>query len=1204
MRPAHEGQSVITHQPNKDMLRPINNGFSKTIASLLVSAAFAVAPLAVHAVTTNTFTFNNTTAGIGAGPVNPANGVVSISGATLTAGDMVVFDGIVIDVPGSTADAWGAVELNAGGYLGLTGASLGVLMETGTASGNDCQLFLNGNGTSTHFGSDASDARTNRVRIELACTATGSTANMDYLVEIDQGVTGTFNASLSGTGVDFANNTITLTFGANNQSHRFIQNQPVMAVAAPTPSTLNIAPGVTATFTANITAGYPLVTAQQWLSNGVPIPNATNLTYATPPVTTAYNGAQYSISVTNELNPANWVTTAASVLYVRSGSGLVTFDFPTTTVAAGWGAVTDPGVAISGGQLLAGDTVVFDGIVIPNGDQASDAWTAINIAGAGYGNATSAQLGVLCRLGSGPSQLFINGGGASNPTSGGAPTNRVRIELYPSANGSTTNMGWLVKIDQNLSGTFQAPVTGTNLTFANNTLPLTFGSSGSSSFVIQDPQSPVSIFSGPDPAYQTVSVGSPATVGVTVEGWAPAFQWRKNGATILNATNQTYTLAAATLADNGDQFTVIVSNRLNSLNVVTSAVARVSVLIPNNYVWYPIIDATTWDTVTANWTTNGGTSQTTFSSGNNVTFDSLGYNLGGNNVTVTNSVSANGVTVNAILGAAYTLTGAGSVGGQSLFLTGDGSGTLGLQALASFTSATIDAGSTLNVGYSGINGSLQANTITNNGVIDFFNAAGTLVVAARFAGSGTVSQYGSATTVLSATNGVYSIGVVNAGSLAIACAPTGAIVNNSELQPNSTVDFLMPNSMSGSGLYHFTGFQTTTLTGVSEHTGRNWIQWGKVVVDNPQALGDITGTGSTFCGGADNVGGLYLSNNITWVQALALDPRQGPPSSAATAPHLANLSGTNAVTSPLTFEIGQGGSEINVDAIAGQLTVDSVLANNAPNANTLNLQGAAIGIWNGALSDGVTAGVDVLSVLKRGAGTWKLGGANTYSGLTTVANGTLLIDGEIGAGGVSVEAGATLGGGGVIGGAVTVAAGGTLSPGASIGTLTISGNLTLNASSTNTFEVNGSTPTNDVVVAGASVTYGGMLNIVPTGTFTVGQTFALFSGAGATSASNFASITGSPGSGKAFSFTNGVLSVVSAAYPQPVIGPVTVSGTNLVVSVPTVSGVNYVLQSATNLTPTINWKNETTNAGTGGNLILDVPIEPGKPQKFLRFRVY
>jgi hypothetical protein len=51
-------------------------------------------------------------------------------------------------------------------------------------------------------------------------------------------------------------------------------------------------------------------------------------------------------------------------------------------------------------------------------------------------------------------------------------------------------------------------------------------------------------------------------------------------------------------------------------------------------------------------------------------------------------------------------------------------------------------------------------------------------------------------------------------------------------------------------------------------------------------------------------------------------------------------------------------------------------------------------------------------------------------------------------------------------------------------------------------------------------------------------------------------------------------------------------------------GANYVLQTATNLTPTINWQSESTNAGTGGNLILNVPIEPGKPQKFLRFWVY
>jgi hypothetical protein len=68
-----------------------------------------------------------------------------------------------------------------------------------------------------------------------------------------------------------------------------------------------------------------------------------------------------------------------------------------------------------------------------------------------------------------------------------------------------------------------------------------------------------------------------------------------------------------------------------------------------------------------------------------------------------------------------------------------------------------------------------------------------------------------------------------------------------------------------------------------------------------------------------------------------------------------------------------------------------------------------------------------------------------------------------------------------------------------------------------------------VIVAGVNVvTYGGLLNIVPAGTFSVGQAFTLFRGAGATNVGNFSSIQGSPGAGLAFSFTNGVLSVVSA----------------------------------------------------------------------------
>ena len=83
--------------------------------------------------------------------------------------------------------------------------------------------------------------------------------------------------------------------------------------------------------------------------------------------------------------------------------------------------------------------------------------------------------------------------------------------------------------------------------------------------------------------------------------------------------------------------------------------------------------------------------------------------------------------------------------------------------------------------------------------------------------------------------------------------------------------------------------------------------------------------------------------------------------------------------------------------------------------------------------------------------------------------------------------------------------------------------------------VNGSTPANNRVALGAAVTYGGVLNIVPSGTFTNGQTFTLFSGAGAANASNFGSIAGSPGAGKAFGFTNGVLAVVSAGPSGPAV---------------------------------------------------------------------
>jgi hypothetical protein len=137
---------------------------------------------------------------------------------------------------------------------------------------------------------------------------------------------------------------------------------------------------------------------------------------------------------------------------------------------------------------------------------------------------------------------------------------------------------------------------------------------------------------------------------------------------------------------------------------------------------------------------------------------------------------------------------------------------------------------------------------------------------------------------------------------------------------------------------------------------------------------------------------------------------------------------------------------------------------------------------------------------------------------------------------------------GVIVAPLTIDVAGTLSPGiGGIGTLTVSNNLTLLGNTA--VDINKTAVTSDFVTGISTATYGGTLTINNlSGTLAAPDSFTLFSAATHSgSITNFSPAT--PGTGLTWSFTNGVLSVVSVSM-------VNTNSTNIVYSV---SGPNEII---------------------------------------------
>ena len=207
------------------------------------------------------------------------------------------------------------------------------------------------------------------------------------------------------------------------------------------------------------------------------------------------------------------------------------------------------------------------------------------------------------------------------------------------------------------------------------------------------------------------------------------------------------------------------------------------------------------------------------------------------------------------------------------------------------------------------------------------------------------------------------------------------------------------------------------------------------------------------------------------------------------------------------------------------------------------------------------------ALTKTGAGTLVLSAANDYSGVTTVSNGTLQVDGSLNTNTVTVVGG-VLAGSGTINGPVLVEAAGTLAPGTtSIGTLTINNTLSLAGAASFRLHKAGAALSGDLVQGLASVTYGGALTVTTSGDpLAAGDSFKLFDSgayAGAFASTNLPALPA--GLAWQWSPETGTLSVTGGAVAPTLSGIAPSANGSVTLTFSGASGQGYTVLASTNV---------------------------------------
>lgn len=338
-----------------------------------------------------------------------------------------------------------------------------------------------------------------------------------------------------------------------------------------------------------------------------------------------------------------------------------------------------------------------------------------------------------------------------------------------------------------------------------------------------------------------------------------------------------------------------------------------------------------------------------------------------------------------------------------------------------------DAGTTIQTGTGQLNLAYNADATLNG----------------QLTGAGTVTKLGAGTLNLGADANIGALNL-NAGRLN-AHDSTLNVAGALSVDAGTTLGVSATNAPSvTAGLAAFTAGSKIDVTGFDfDNSGSTvllsttgGVTGSYQVTVNGQTLGNTIDINTYVHGSAQTVG-----NDIVADVGLVWDHANGD-----------TAHGTFHIPSGETFAVGAN------------------LTDNAA-AGASNTAGTALFGWDGT------------TLTKESDGTLILNGVNTYSGVTTVNAGTLLVGGDVSqasasvAGDVAVSSGAVLGGHGSILGTVDLSSGATLSPGSSIGSLTV-GSINFATGSVFDVDVNDDGTSDKLNVIGAATISGGTVNVL------------------------------------------------------------------------------------------------------------------------------